>query len=70
MGGPMDIRVGDTITLKKLHPCGARKWKVLRSGADFRIRCLGCGHLLMLPRRTLEKSIVQIEHENGEADHG
>ena len=66
----MDIRVGDTITLRKQHPCGARKWKVLRSGADFRIQCLGCAHQLMLSRRTLEKSVTQIEHENGEADHG
>ena len=40
---PMDIRVGDVLTLRKTHPCGACRWQVLRTGADFRLRCLGCG---------------------------
>ena len=40
----MDIRVGDTLVMKKAHPCGEKRWLVLRTGADFRIRCLGCGH--------------------------
>lgn len=66
----MDIRVGDTITLKKQHPCGSRQWAVLRSGADFRIQCLGCAHQLMLSRRALEKSVTQIVHGNGEAADG
>ena len=39
----MDIRVGDVLVLKKNHPCGACRWEVLRIGADFKLRCTGCG---------------------------
>ena len=46
----MDIRVGDVLTMKKPHPCGSRDWEVLRVGADFRLRCRGCGHEVMGPR--------------------
>lgn len=50
------FQVGQIIRLKKPHPCGADTWKVLRVGMDFRIACCGCGHSLMLPRKTVEKS--------------
>jgi hypothetical protein len=63
----MDIRVGDIVTLKKQHPCGSRQWTVLRSGADFRIQCLGCSHQLMLQRKNLEKSVTKVQHANGES---
>ena len=63
----MDIRVGDIVTLKKQHPCGSRQWTVLRSGADFRIQCLGCSHQLMLQRKNLEKSVIKVQHANGES---
>lgn len=53
----MDVRVGDTLELKKTHPCGSRRWLVLRVGMDFRLRCEGCGHELMIPRSKAEKSI-------------
>ena len=48
--------VGDVIRMKKPHPCGCRDWEVLRVGADFRLRCVGCGHQVMLPRRLVEKN--------------
>jgi len=57
----MDVRVGDTVTMKKTHPCGSAKWKVLRIGADFRMECLGCGHQIMAPRSKIEKNIRHIE---------
>ena len=53
----MDVRVGDVLELKKDHPCGSRRWQVLRVGMDFKLRCEGCGHELMLPRSKVEKSI-------------
>ena len=53
----MDIHVGDTLELKKEHPCGSRRWLVLRVGMDFKLRCEGCGHELMIPRSKAEKSI-------------
>ncbi len=56
----MDIHVGDALRLKKLHPCGSSEWEVLRVGADFRLKCKGCGHQIMIARRLLEKSIKQV----------
>ena len=62
----MDIRVGDRLQLKKEHPCGSREWEVLRVGMDFKLRGLGCGHELMLPRSQAEKSIKKIIRTEGE----
>ena len=58
---PMDIRVGDVLTMRKTHPCGACRWQVLRTGADFRLRCLGCGREVMGPRSGFERSIKAVE---------
>ena len=40
--------VGDIVKLKKQHPCGSHEWEILRVGADFRLKCTGCGHQIML----------------------
>ena len=34
--------------------------KVLRVGMDFKIRCTGCGHEVMLPRAKIEKNIKKV----------
>lgn len=52
--------VGDTLTLKKKHPCGTSDFEVLRVGSDIRMICKGCGRDLTLPREKLEKSIKKI----------
>ena len=52
----MDYKVGDIVKLKKKHPCGSYEWEILRVGADFRLKCTGCGHQIMLPRRQVEKN--------------
>ena len=57
---PSDIQVGDIVRLKKQHPCGAKEWEVLRIGADFRLRCLGCGRQIMIARKLVEKNIREI----------
>ena len=57
---PMDVRVGDVVELKKQHPCGSSDWTVLRVGMDFKLRCNGCGHELMVPRSKAEKTIKKI----------
>lgn len=57
----MDIRVQDILVMKKTHPCGSDRWLVLRTGADIRMRCLGCGHELMTPRFKIEKNIRAIQ---------
>lgn len=56
----MDIQVGDVLKMKKPHPCGSREWEVLRIGADFRLKCVGCGHQIMIARRRAEKNIKEI----------
>lgn len=56
----MDIQVGDIIKLKKQHPCGSKEWEVLRSGADFRLKCLGCEHQIMIARRDVEKNVREV----------
>ena len=56
----MNIKTGDIITMKKKHPCGSFTWKVLRTGADFRLLCTGCGRQIMLPRPKVEKGIKKI----------
>ena len=56
----MDIQVGNIVKLKKQHPCGSHEWEVLRIGADFRLKCMGCAHQVMIPRKQLEKSVKKI----------
>ena len=56
----MDVRLQDILVMKKAHPCGSKEWLVLRTGMDFRLRCQGCGHEVMLPRFKAEKNIKQI----------
>ena len=54
--GKMDFQVGQVVKLKKQHPCGTNAWEIIRIGADFRLKCTGCMHQVMLPRKTVEKS--------------
>lgn len=57
----MDIQLRDILVMKKSHPCGEKRWQVLRVGADFRLKCLGCGHEVMVPRQKAEKNIRAVE---------
>ena len=56
----MEINLYDVVTLKKIHPCGSYDWKVIRTGMDIRLSCLGCGRQVMLPRKQVEKSIKKL----------
>ncbi len=62
----LDVRVGDILTMKKKHPCGENRFLVLRSGMDFRIRCVGCGREFMIPRLRCEKNIKAISRSEAE----
>ena len=53
----MNLLVGDITKMKKPHPCGSKEWELLRVGMDFRMKCTGCGHQVMLPRVQAEKNI-------------
>ena len=54
----MDIQIGDILEMKKAHPCGEKRWQVLRTGADFRLKCLGCGHEVMTPRFMMKRQLM------------
>lgn len=60
----MDIQVGNVVKMKKAHPCGSSEWQVLRVGADFRLKCLGCGHQIMIARTQLEKNVKEVTGSN------
>ena len=61
----MKLNVGDIIHTKKTHPCGSNRWELLRVGIDFKMRCMGCGRLVEIPRTKLEKRIKQVEQKEG-----
>ncbi|MBE3575619.1 MAG: DUF951 domain-containing protein [Firmicutes bacterium] len=53
--------VGDVVRVKKKHPCGSDRWEILRVGMDFRIKCLGCGRIVMMPRVKFERIAREIQ---------
>ncbi|MFG6327447.1 MAG: DUF951 domain-containing protein [Lachnospiraceae bacterium] len=55
-----EFHLGDVIRLKKKHPCGSYEWEILRVGADFRLKCVGCGHQVMMKRTLVEKNLKGI----------
>jgi len=63
----MDVRPGDVLEMKKQHPCGEKRFSVLRSGADFKLKCLKCGREVMVPRVKAEKNIKNILREENNA---
>lgn len=65
---PMKLYVGDVLLLRKAHPCGGTEWQVTRTGMDFRIKCLKCGHSVMIPRVKLEKDIKKVVKSLGKAE--
>ncbi len=59
----MELRkfnLGDTVRMKKKHPCGSSEWIITRVGADIKIKCCGCGHQVMMVRSKFEKSMVEV----------
>lgn len=62
----MKFDAGDVVVTKKAHPCGSDKWQILRVGMDFKMKCVGCGHEVMVSRAKAEKSIKKIESSGGE----
>ena len=66
----MDYEVGQIVKLKKKHPCGSQEWLVLRVGMDFKMRCQGCGHEVMLPRSKAEKNIKKVFRDGQPVENG
>lgn len=62
----MDVLRGDTLKMKKKHPCGCDTMYVLRVGMDFKLRCTGCGREFMVARSKIEKNIKSVLREKSE----
>ncbi len=54
------FNLGDIVRMKKQHPCGSFNWEVMRMGADIKIKCQGCGRLVMLPRSDFERKMTRV----------
>ena len=52
---------GETVTLKKKHPCGSAEWTVAGTGSDIKLKCCGCGRVMTLDRESLEKATVAVK---------
>ena len=65
-----NINIGDIVITKKKHPCGSDRWECVRIGADIKLKCLKCGHVIMLEREACMKRIkklIKVEnHDNGQ----
>ncbi|MGM9928771.1 MAG: DUF951 domain-containing protein [Bacillus sp. (in: firmicutes)] len=58
--------LNDIVEMKKPHPCGANKWKVIRLGMDIRIKCEGCGHSVLIPRKDFVRKLKKIVEKHEE----
>ncbi|ABJ68743.1 DUF951 domain-containing protein [Pediococcus pentosaceus] len=59
----MEYELHDIVQMKKSHPCGSNTWEIIRVGMDIKIKCEGCGHIVMLPRREFERKLKKVvEH--------
>lgn len=52
--------LGDLVQMKKSHACGTNRWEILRVGMDIRIKCMGCGHMIMMPRQEFTKKMKKV----------
>ena len=57
---PVKFNVGDIVKMRKPHPCGSDVWEITRVGMDFKIKCQGCEHLVMLPRTKFERMVKSV----------
>ena len=65
-GRTMEYQIGDIVRTKKQHPCGSKLWEITRVGVDFKLKCQGCGHVVVLERQKAIKVITKIEKKVGE----
>jgi len=54
------FNLGDIVETRKVHPCGSKTWEIIRLGADIKIKCTGCGRIVMLPRVKFEKVVKKV----------
>lgn len=56
-----EYKIGDTVTTKKSHACGSNRWQIIRVGADYKLKCLQCGRIVMLDSVKFHKAVKRIE---------
>ena len=56
----MELKLGDILRLKKVHPCGSYEWEVMRLGADIGIKCCKCERYVLLTRSVLDRRVMEI----------
>ncbi len=56
----MEYHNGDVVRMKKGHPCGTNEWEIVRVGMDFKLKCLGCGRRVMIPRVKFERRVKEV----------
>ncbi len=61
-----DYQVGQLVQMKKGHPCGYNRWRIIRVGMDFRIKCVHCGRSVLMPRSRFERRVKEIYPESGD----
>ena len=64
----MDYKIGDIVRTKKKHPCGSKLWEITRVGVDFKFKCQGCGHVVVLERQKALKAITKLEKRADKID--
>lgn len=52
----MEYNIGTVVTLKKGHPCGTNEWEIIRTGADFKLKCKGCGRIVRFQEKLSKKA--------------
>nr|WP_320147463.1 DUF951 domain-containing protein [uncultured Anaeromusa sp.] len=62
------VDMGDIVKMKKAHPCGSDRWEIVRTGMDIGLKCLGCGHRVLIPRPKFEKSFRGIVGKVGDTE--
>ncbi|HUF52608.1 MAG TPA: DUF951 domain-containing protein [Dehalococcoidia bacterium] len=64
----LEVRLGDTVRMRKVHPCGGYDWEVVRLGADIGIKCQTCGRRVLLARSVFEKRLKEFLSRGPESD--
>ena len=64
----MEYQIGDIVRTKKAHPCGSKLWEITRVGVDFKLKCQGCGHTVVLERPKALKAITKKINKNNDTD--
>jgi hypothetical protein len=61
-----EFQLNDVVEMKKPHPCGTNKWKIIRLGMDIRIKCEGCEHSVLIPRKEFTRKVKKVLSKQGE----